>query len=382
MRACIISYHDSHDYNTRIKYLEAFLRSKGYEIETLISDFDHINKCEYHVERSNTRLIHVKPYTKNLSLERINSYVGFAKSCTECLLKQKRVDLVYLLAPPNSLIKELALLKKKMKFRFIVEVGDMWPESLPVSETVKTIGKPAFYLWGRIRDKYINDADYVIAECELFRTRLIRNGLLVPSKKVYFCKESLFDSSNALKYDCEHIKLCYIGSINNIIDIDYIRKFIDRLSQKKKVTVHIIGKGECEKELCDSIKNAGGDVVFYGPIYDDGKKKEIASRCHFALNIMKKSVFVGMTMKSLDYFSLGLPIINSVHGDIWDVIEDNQCGFNSDNPCDIALLLAELSENVYKQLRENTIATQENNFSTDIYNRTMELIFTEIEKGV
>lgn len=382
MRACIISYHDSHDYNTRIKYLEAFLRSKGYEVGTLISDFDHINKCEYHVERSNTQLIHVKPYTKNLSLERINSYVGFAKSCTEYLIKQEKVDLVYLLAPPNSLIKELALIKRKMKFRFIVEVGDMWPESLPVSETVKTIGKPAFYLWRRIRDKYINDADYVIAECELFRTRLIRNGLLVPSKKIYFCKESLFNSSNYIKYDGEHISLCYLGSINNIIDIDYIRKFVDKLSQKKKVTVHIIGKGECEEELCDSIKGAGGDVLFYGPIYDDGKKKEIASRCHFALNIMKKSVFVGMTMKSLDYFSLGLPIINSVHGDIWDVIEDNQCGFNSDTPRDIALLLAELSENGYKQLRENTIATQKNNFSTDIYNRTMELIFTEIKKGV
>ena len=382
MRACIISYHDSHDYNTRIKYLEAFLRSKGYEVETLISDFDHINKCEYHVERSNIQLNHVKPYTKNLSLARINSYVCFVKSCTECLLKQEKVDLVYLLTPPNLLIKELALLTKKMKFRFIVEVGDMWPESLPVSETVKTIGKPAFYLWRRIRDKYINNADYVIAECELFRTRLIRNGLLAPSRKVYFCKESLFNGSNALKYDGDHISLCYLGSINNIIDVEYIRKFIYSLSQKKKVTVHIIGKGECEKELCDSIKNAGGDIVFYGPIYDDRKKKEIVSMCHFALNTMKKSVFVGMTMKSLDYFSMGLPIINSVHGDIWDVIEDNQCGFNSDNPCDIAHRIAELSEEGYESLKAKTIATQENNFTIDIYNRTMDLIFDEMEKGV
>lgn len=382
MKACVISYHDSHDYNTRIKYLEAFLRSKGYGTETLISDFDHINKCKYHVSRSNTQLIHVKPYNRNLSLERINSYVGFAKSCAECLSKQEKVDLVYLLAPPNLLIKEFALLKRKMKFRFIVEVGDMWPESLPVSDIVKTIGKPAFFLWRRIRDKYINNADYVIAECELFRTKLIRNGLLVPSKKVYFCKESLFNASNAIKYDGDHISLCYLGSINNIIDINYIRKFIYSLSQKKKVTVHIIGKGECEEALCDSIRNSGGNIVFYGPIYNDSKKKEIISMCHFALNIMRKSVFVGMTMKSLDYFSMGLPIINNVHGDIWDVIEDNQCGFNSDNPNDIAHRIAELSEDGYKLLKAKTIATQENKFSTDIYNRTMDLIFTEMEKGV
>ena len=277
MKACIISYHDSHDYNTRIKYLEAFLYSKGYETQTLISDFDHINKCEYHVERENAKLIHVKPYKRNLSLARINSYVMFAQSCVDCLLKQERIDLVYLLAPPNLLIRELSLLKRKLEFKFMVEIGDMWPESLPVSKGIKIVGKPAFFLWRKIRDRFINNADYVIAECELFRKELIRNGLTVPSKKVYFCKESLFYNSNILKISSESINLCYIGSINNIIDIEYIKKFIYKLSQKKKVIVHIIGKGEYEKELCETIEEAGGVVVFYGPIFDDNKKKEIVS---------------------------------------------------------------------------------------------------------
>ena len=43
---------------------------------------------------------------------------------------------------------------------------------------------------------------------------------------------------------------------------------------------------------------------------------KIINQCHYALNIMKKDVCVGMTMKSLDYFSFGIPIVNNIEGDI------------------------------------------------------------------
>lgn len=370
MKACIISYHDSHDYNTRMKYLEAFLRSKGYEVETLISDFDHINKCEYHVERRNTQLIHVKPYTKNLSFERIHSYVGFAKSCAQCLSKQEKVDLVYLLAPPNSLIKELSLLKNKMKFQFIVEVGDMWPESLPISGTVKNIGKPAFYLWRRIRDKYINQADYVITECDLFKNRLKENGLVAPCKRVYFCKEALYGDDTEVEFG-EEVRICYIGSINNIIDIAYIGKLVKRLAGKRKVRFDIIGKGENENALCDEITNSGGICCFHGPIYDSQIKHSIISKCHFALNVMKESVFVGMTMKSLDYFSVGLPIINNILGDTWDVVESYGCGINGTDPEEVADKINELDQSAINQFRYNARKTHMDLFSITEYEKQM-----------
>ena len=43
---------------------------------------------------------------------------------------------------------------------------------------------------------------------------------------------------------------------------------------------------------------------------------------------MKNSVFVGLTMKSMDYFEGGLPIINNIHGDTWDMIDENGIGVN------------------------------------------------------
>ena len=57
-------------------------------------------------------------------------------------------------------------------------------------------------------------------------------------------------------------------------------------------------------------------------------KQEIFDQCHFGLNIMKESVYVGLTMKSIDYFEASLPIINNIKGDTWAFVERNQIGIN------------------------------------------------------
>lgn len=46
----------------------------------------------------------------------------------------------------------------------------------------------------------------------------------------------------------DRIELCYLGSINNIIDCDIIGTFINELSNRKETIVHIIGDGE-KKEI-------------------------------------------------------------------------------------------------------------------------------------
>ena len=46
---------------------------------------------------------------------------------------------------------------------------------------------------------------------------------------------------------------------------------------------------------------------------------------------MKTSVCVGLTMKSMDYFEFGLPIINNISGDTWNIVDNRLCGINVDN---------------------------------------------------
>ena len=64
------------------------------------------------------------------------------------------------------------------------------------------------------------------------------------------------------------------------------------------------------------MKSAGAEVFYHGKVFDSKEKNRIFETCHYGLNIMKDSVFVGLTMKSMDYFE-GLPIINNIQGDTW-----------------------------------------------------------------
>ena len=44
--------------------------------------------------------------------------------------------------------------------------------------------------------------------------------------------------------------------------------------------------------------------------------------------MMKSTVEVGLTMKSVSYFQLGLPIINNIKGDTWNLIKEYDAGIN------------------------------------------------------
>ena len=174
----------------------------------------------------------------------------------------------------------------------------------------------------------------------------------------------------------DRIELCYLGSINNIIDCDIIGTFINELSNRKETIVHIIGDGEKKRNLIDSIESNGGKVQFYGKVFDEEEKKKIFSKCQYALNIMKTDVNVGMTMKSLDYFAFGIPIINNIGGDIEKMVETQKIGFNI-NTKNIKFVVDAIEKsnlNDYMNIRNNVKLVHEKYFSVEKFNQQMKEI--------
>ena len=45
---------------------------------------------------------------------------------------------------------------------------------------------------------------------------------------------------------------------------------------------------------------------------------------------MKSSVRVGLTMKSIDYLSYGIPILNTIPDDTWELVDREKIGVNVD----------------------------------------------------
>lgn len=364
MKAVIISCFDSYAYEVRIKYVEKVLIENGYFVQVISSDFDHRKKEVYKSNRENLKLIHVPEYKKNLSLGRIRSHFEFARKSFEycCNIAP---DLIYVDTPPNFLYMFFGRYKKKKNnVKLIFDVCDLWPESLPVSKTLKAIGFPVFSLWKKLRTSNLYKADKVITECELFK-KTIQQGT-VDSRKIrtiYLCKHDIIGFKINRQFS-QKIVFAYIGSINNLIDIDLIIEIFYNIGPDNCI-LKIIGDGENKFSLINKCKRIGVECHDYGIIYDDYEKERILDTCMFGLNIMKNNVFVGLTMKSLEYFYWGLALVNNIPADTKEIIEKEKSGINISSPDQAAKeILKLIEENYINEMQNNSRKCYDKYFSS------------------
>lgn len=321
MKVLIITCFESND--ERVGFVYDACIKKGYDVSVLTSDFSHINKKKRNNINNKYKYIKTKPYNKNLSISRIKSHIQFAKDVF-IEVKKCNPDLIWLMVPANSLIKEANLYKtNNPSVKIIIDVIDMWPESLPIRINKNIF---PFNIWKNIRKNNINCADYLVTECDLYQD-ILCNEFRKTFKTIYWAREA-GTVNKELNLPDDKLSLCYIGSINNIIDIERIYNLIK--SSDNPVILHIIGDGEKKDEFINRLKEVC-EVKYYGVIRDEEKKNEIFNKCHAGINIYKEGLYIGLTTKCIDYFEYGLPIINNIKGDTWIFVVEDDIGININN---------------------------------------------------
>ena len=186
-----------------------------------------------------------------------------------------------------------------------------------------------------MRDRNLNSATHVFLECNYYYETL-KDYLPKSWSPLYLYKEESDVVKQAIEENLLHSKhgengcltLCYLGSINHIIDLHGIREVVTILSTSYRVVVKIIGVGESKQDLITILEQAGAEVNCYGEIYDEEEKIRILAPCDFGINMMVEGIKVGLTTKSIDYLEYGIPLINNIKGDTWNLIEQNGGGIN------------------------------------------------------
>ncbi len=365
-----------HYYPNRLYMADRFLKSKGYTTFYLTSDFDHAKKRPYKVDQPDSRQIHVRAYRKNLSAGRVLSHRDFARGVYKYLESLPQEPAVVMsIIPPNFLGRYLKKYKRRHpNVKLIFDLYDMWPESFPSGEMKKLLA-PVFNIWGGLRNRALPAADCVFTECDLYRERL---GLLdwphVHTQHLAGCRPEGLDLTAKLPQD--RLNLCYLGSINNIIDIPAIASLLNEISALRPVTIHVVGRGERQEELLEALGQTGAQVCFHGPVFDPEEKRNIMSTCHLGLNIMKTTVCVGLTMKSVDYFSYDLPIINNIPADTSRLVAENGAGFNLDG--NTSRRVAQLTGEQLLAMRENVHRMYDKYFEPEILQQQLNRVLEEI----
>lgn len=322
MNITIISCFDINDY--RVNVLKRTLEAEGHSVSVLISNFRHLQKCKRASCSPGMEMIPVRPYYGRFSTARIFSHMRFAREAL-ARAEKLRPDVLWVLAPPNSLVREAALYKnRRPQTRLILDFMDLWPESMPVRGFRWT---PAGWLWRGLRDSYINAADTVAAESDAYwrvlerhcdrqklRTLYTDRGLRLRELKAHPPKDK--------------IALCFLGEVNQSVDFQAVERLIRQMDSP--VELHIVGDGAQAERLCRGAEDAGAEVVFHGRVYAPEKKHAIFDGCHCGLNLLTRDAGPRITMKSVDYLKNSLPMINNVEGDTWRFVERYAVGLNYD----------------------------------------------------
>lgn len=369
----IILITDSPVYEHRADQLFTHFRERGFNVKVYTTDFDHMQKVKRTTVNPEYAVIHGIPYMKNISYARIRYHQKFAKDALKAIENEK-ADLLWVLVPSNSLTKTMSKYKAiHPDTKLVFDVIDLWPETMPSRKLKKLpfVNK----IWAGIRNKNINNADLVITECDLYQT-ILKDFVDVGKLKTLYLARKSYDITTVPNPPEDRYSLCYLGSINNIIDIPAICKIINLLKAIRPVDLHIIGEGENKELFIEDANKSGANVIDHGTVYDTDKKQEIFDSCHFGINIMKEEVFIGLTMKSMDYFAGGLPIINNIKGDTWSFVEENNIGVNYTG--DITL------DQMYKVKRSNVRPFFDKVLSEDCFIRETDeimcMLLSESEK--
>lgn len=325
-------------YKQRLSVIRQLLLNDEYNVIVLIADFEHISKQNIKEKYPECTYVKVPRYTRNLSVSRVKSHLAFGKA-VEQFLDKIVPDLVFLQIPPNNSAKYCLEYKiKHPQVRYFIDLIDLWPESLPLGGLKKTLF--ARY-WKKMRDDSLKIADHVFTECELYQEKL--RDILDEEKTstLYLFKDQTDEEKELIckiiaekeRNNSENsLDFAYLGSINNILDMEGICKILMlSVSYGFKTAIHIIGEGEGKNKFFRLLREAKIQVYYYGAMYDQIEIIHILANCDFGLNMMKKEVSVGLTIKSIDYFSMGLPIINNINGDTWLFIEKHKIGINVKN---------------------------------------------------
>lgn len=150
-----------------------------------------------------------------------------------------------------------------------------------------------------------------------------------------------------------------------MIDLKSLELVVDKLKKYGEISIDIIGDGVNRNALIRIFEDQKFAVRFHGIIYDETEKNEIMSQCDFGINLVKKTVNIALSIKSIEYFRAGLGVINNVPYDTWNLIKTYNAGVNISKYIETLGLSYDLisntkknARNVYRQLFERRIAKE------------------------
>lgn len=265
----------------------------------------------------------------NSTLMMMINYMWFAIfGSLKALFMKKDFDIVYVYQlSPITMTWPAIVVKKMKKIPLIIHVLDQWP----VSVTTGGISKQSLIykiltIWSR---NAYNNADLITCSSKSFKNYFINElGLSEKKKFLYLPSYAESDYENIESKQDDTFDLVFAGNIGPAQSVETIVEAANILKDNKKIKFHIVGDGLSRKK-CEDLANSYklDNIKFYGYHKVEDMPKYYAIADAFLITMVNNDV-VNSTLpaKLQSYMVAAKPIIGSISGEVFNVINEAKCG--------------------------------------------------------
>lgn len=284
------------------------------------------------------------------SLGRIANYLSFFLSVLIFGLRRGgRYDAVYVYHPPLTPALAAALFCRWHKKAFIVEIQDLWPDSVAASgmgnaRIIAILDRLCNFVYAR--------AGRIIAQSRGMQTRLESRGVPAEKLTTIFNWATYSDAAKipvpeaVAKAFSGRINIVYGGNLGQAQNLEIVvRAAIRAQAEVPAIRLHLIGDGVERDRLAALVAHEGAaDVVrLFPPVPRDAMDRIFDAADILVLHLNDDPLYdITIPSKTQHYLACGKPIVAGIGGDAAAILRDSGAALIS-APEDIAAMAASMT---------------------------------------
>lgn len=241
-------------------------------------------------------------------------------------LRKEKYEYIYVSTPPIFIVLSAFIGKKIMKTKLILEVRDLWPDSLIGVKTFDS--KIIISLFRYLEKKMYNGANYIVINSTGFQDHIkgkLKNKQL---PIIYLPNGPREEELVRVNKNTEIFRVVYTGNLGLAQDIERLKQLAKSLD-KEKIHFDVIGYGVKADEFQKYIESNQLENV---KIYEPTTRKEslaLIKKCHVAVAFLNNEDIFSTVLpgKIIDYMTCQTPVIAGVEGVSADLITSSNVGY-------------------------------------------------------
>ncbi|WP_251138684.1 glycosyltransferase family 4 protein [Exiguobacterium sp. s166] len=257
----------------------------------------------------------------------------FVLAVREVRQDQKQYSYIYATTPSIFMGLVGVVAKFIKKAPLVLDVRDLWPESLVGVGITKSrvLLAPLYWL-----EKWMyHRADQIVINSEGFRSYIESKG--IAPEKIHYIPNSIEENEWLIKRRkvSEQVRVVYTGNIGLAQDVFLLLDVAEQLQEDGNIEFHVVGYGYHKEKFEEHVLKRGlTNIHFMNAMPRWDALKQLAKSDIAFATLVESPAFDTVTPgKIIDYMAMGCAIVGAVSGHAAKVIEEAGAGFVSRERC-------------------------------------------------